>query len=52
VQRLRADVYNVYIFSEYAPSAVINDFGYDPDVLSIPALDVASSAAFLRAIRR
>jgi hypothetical protein len=52
VQRLRADGYNVYIFSEYAPSAVINDFGYDPDVLSIPALDVASSAAFLRAIRR
>ncbi len=52
VQRLRADGYNVYIFSEYAPSAVINDFGYDPEALRIPALDVASSAAFLRAIGR
>ena len=52
VQRLRTDGYNVYIFSEYAPSAVINDFGYDPTALGIPALDVANSAAFLRAIGR
>jgi hypothetical protein len=52
VQRLRADGYKVYIFSEYAPSAVINDFGYDPTALGIPTLDVANSAAFLRAIGR
>jgi hypothetical protein len=52
VQRLRADGYGVYIFSEYAPGEVISSFGYDPEAVGIPALDVSTSAAFLHAIRR
>ncbi len=46
VGRLHEDGYSVYIFDKYAPSLVINQYGYDPYAAGIQRLDIENANAF------
>ena len=48
VNVVRQAGYDLYVFSEYAPSIMINDFDYDPYQLGIKRLEIKSDKAFYK----
>jgi len=52
VELLRQEGYKVYMFSEYAPSATMQMYGYDPYTMGIDVLPVLSRQAFYRSAFR